>query len=1248
MRQRTSRPLDPEALRGPPLPEESGRRVARACAAFAVAVGVAVLAGWAFEVRLLVRVLPGDVAMVPNTAVAFVLAGLALLARTTRGERLPAFAFAVPALLAGVLGLLNLAEYFSGTSLGIDEALFQDPAGLTSSFPGRMSVLTALSFVALAAALLTQDVRRVAPWAADGLALLPGVLAMLSLAGYAFGVDSLHSVGLYKGMAIHTAVALLVLAFGVLLARRGGLSQILFSDTVGGHVVRRILPVALLAPFVLAWVRIEGQRLGLYGPEVGRALASVSGAIVLTAILLGTAALLVEADERRQRSDAAVRTVEEQYRVLFESSPLPMWVVDRETLRYLAVNDAAVEQYGYSRDEFLSMNIRQIRPPEDVDAVLRTVPRENVGLEKLGTWRHIKKDGTLISVDIATHTLTFEGRSAWLVLAYDVTDRLRAEETLRKLSRAVEQSPASVMITDTRGDVEYVNPKFTQASGYSSAEVLGMNPRILKSGEQPREFYRTLWETITAGGEWRGELHNRKKDGELFWEFASISPIRDDEGTITHFVAVKEDITDRKAAESRIRQLNRFLRTVSAVNQLIVRSDERDALLSETCRILVEHGGLGVAWIGFVDPGTSVVVPAARAGEGAQHLDEMTVRSDDTPEGRGQIGRAIRTGLRVVTGDIVTDPTSSFWRDRHVALGFRAAGAFPIRVHREVVGVLKVFSPEPFSIGDDEATLLDELAGDLGFALEALDNREKKRRAEATLERSELRFRSLIENAQDVITIVDLEGTIRFQSPAAERILGRSPEEFVGKSALEFVHPDDAPAVQAALRRLVENPGSPETALFRFRHANGSWRTMEGIGKVLPGDGSPQIVVNSRDVTESRAIEDQLRQAQKMEAVGRLAGGIAHDFNNLLTAIMGYGELAAKRLKPDDPTRAELSEIDKAAHRAADLTRQLLAFSRKQILRPRVVSLNGIVSDTERLLRRLIGEDIELVTLLKDPLGSVRADTGQIEQVLVNLAVNSRDAMPRGGKLTIETTEVDLDESYSSFHFDVPPGRYVMLAVSDTGTGMDAKTLSHVFEPFFTTKEAGRGTGLGLSMVYGVVKQSGGHVTVYSEPGVGTTFKIYLPRVEDAPDKDRGASVPSAPVGGAETILVVEDEEAVRRLTCRALEARGYTVLPAADADEALLLCEKHAGEIDLMITDVVMPQLSGREVARRAAALRPGMKVLFMSGYTDDAIVQHGVLDAGTAFLQKPFTPRSLAQKVREVLDASTDRSGTASSDTE
>jgi two-component system cell cycle sensor histidine kinase/response regulator CckA len=510
-----------------------------------------------------------------------------------------------------------------------------------------------------------------------------------------------------------------------------------------------------------------------------------------------------------------------------------------------------------------------------------------------------------------------------------------------------------------------------------------------------------------------------------------------------------------------------------------------------------------------------------------------------------------------------------------------------------------------------------------------------RKQAEEALARSELLFRSLIENGLDLIAIVASDGAVRYVSPSVERILGYGPARVRDLNVFDLIHPDDLAEAKEKLRSALETGTRFEQVGLRVRHSDGSWRTLSMMGKPSPPDvGTRGLIVNARDVTESRALEEQLRQSQKMEAVGRLAGGIAHDFNNLLTAILGYAEIAAGRLKPEDPSRLDLSEIVKAAQRAADLTRQLLAFSRKQVLELRVIDLNRVVSNTHKILRRLIGEDVELVMSLKERLSSVKADTGQIEQVLLNLAVNSRDAMPKGGNLTIETSEVELDESYSTFHFDVPPGPYVVLAVSDTGTGMDAKTLSHVFEPFFTTKEAGKGTGLGLSTVYGVVKQSGGHVTAHSEPGVGTTFRIYLPRVEDAPETDHGSPAHAALVGGTETVLVVEDEEAVRRLACRALEAQGYTVLSAAGAREAIRLCEEHAGKIHLMLTDVVMPGVSGRDLARSAAAIRPSLKVLFMSGYTDDAIVHHGVLDAGTPFLQKPFTPCSLAQKVRWVLD--------------
>jgi two-component system, cell cycle sensor histidine kinase and response regulator CckA len=383
-----------------------------------------------------------------------------------------------------------------------------------------------------------------------------------------------------------------------------------------------------------------------------------------------------------------------------------------------------------------------------------------------------------------------------------------------------------------------------------------------------------------------------------------------------------------------------------------------------------------------------------------------------------------------------------------------------------------------------------------------------------------------------------------------------------------------------------------------------------------------------------RQAETLLRQAQKMEAIGLLAGGVAHDFNNLLTAIMGYGQLLQRGLGSDTPALQHTEEILKAARRAASLTRQLLAFSRQQVLEPRVLDLNGVVSSLDSMLRRLIGEDIDLLSAPTADPCRVMADPGQLEQVLMNLAVNARDAMAGGGKLTIETATVDLDEGYARGRIDLEPGRYVMLAVSDTGCGMTPEVAARIFDPFFTTKEQGKGTGLGLAMVHGIIKQSGGHIETYTELGHGTTFKIYLPRVERAVESLDSRPSEMGPSEGSETVLLVEDEEAIRRVIRQSLELHGYAVIEAGDGSEAISICERRDQPIDVLITDVVMPMISGPELVHRTAAIRPELPVLFISGYTDRALVHQGLRRAGTAFLQKPFTPDVLARKVREILD--------------
>jgi two-component system, cell cycle sensor histidine kinase and response regulator CckA len=507
------------------------------------------------------------------------------------------------------------------------------------------------------------------------------------------------------------------------------------------------------------------------------------------------------------------------------------------------------------------------------------------------------------------------------------------------------------------------------------------------------------------------------------------------------------------------------------------------------------------------------------------------------------------------------------------------------------------------------------------------------KKVEESLRESEDRFRAVADNITSAIYIHDGQRML-YVNPACEEISGYSRQELMERvSFWDMVHPGFRAMVQERAQARFEGRPVPSHYEFKIVVKDGSERWLDFTASRIQFEGRTAILSTAVDTTERRTLEEQLRQALKMEAVGRLAGGVAHDFNNLLTVIKGHSELLLDTLDRRDPMRAEVEEVQKAAERAAALTRQLLAFSRQQVLAPQVLDLNVVVANVDRLLRRLLGEDIELHAVLESSLARVKADPGQIEQVILNLAVNARDAMPRGGKLTVETANAVLDETYARERVEVKPGAYVMLAVSDTGTGMDPETCSHIFEPFFTTKDPTKGTGLGLSTVYGIVKQSEGHISVYSEPGIGTTFKIYLPQADATEESLPAQPAAAASDTGSETILLVEDEDGVRGLVRQVLKRKGYSVLEARDGGEALLTCEHFHEPIHLLLTDVVLAHMSGRELAERLSALRPEMKVLYMSGYTDDAIVQHGVLSQETAFLQKPFTTDALARKVREVL---------------
>ena len=690
--------------------------------------------------------------------------------------------------------------------------------------------------------------------------------------------------------------------------------------------------------------------------------------------------------------------------------------------------------------------------------------------------------------------------------------RIRAEKFIQLQTKLLASAAESIVITDAEHHVIAWNRGAEHLYGWTEAEAIGKIPHQFLQTTYPEpveEVRRKLKET----GRWQGRLHRICKDGHTVVTEASWALDRE----TGYILQTSLDVTAQSVAESELLRVNRALNALSRVNQLLIHTPEEDKLLQQAVEIIAEEGGYPLAWVAIPEQDSKHSVSVrASAGKCVEYLSKVNLTWNDEPLGRGPTGTALREGKPSVNHSFLTDPNCASWREFATQYGFVSSIGLPLIVHGKIFGALTLYASEMNAFKDEELALVSELAGDLAFALDAIQLRK-----------------------------------------------------------------------QAEEERKV--------------------RLM---------------------------LEDQLRQSQKMEAIGRLAGGIAHDFNNLLMVIMAQTEMLSLQL--NGPALAKTESVMKSARRAAELTHQLLAFSRKQIVQPKVVSMNPIILDIAKMAGHLLGENIEIATALCEEPWSVKVDRSQFEQVIMNLIVNARDAMPSGGQLTIETANTNITTEYIKTHPLVPAGRYVMLAVSDTGAGMTEETKSRLFEPFFTTKEVGKGTGLGLSMVYGIVKQNNGFIWYYSEIGKGTCFKIYLPAAEPhEPNNDSMTLAEAVSTGHQATILLVEDEPDLREVVTDFLLSGGHKVLAAESQDEALDRALEHGSRIDLLLTDVMLKKQNGKELVHFLRNKGFNFKVIYMSGYTPNAIVHHGVLDEATIFLQKPFTRSTLLAKVHETLDS-------------
>jgi PAS domain S-box-containing protein len=829
--------------------------------------------------------------------------------------------------------------------------------------------------------------------------------------------------------------------------------------------------------------------------------------------------------------------------------------------------------------------------------------------------------------------------------------RLQAEKALAKAKEEWERTFDAIidpiMILDTEYRIVNVNKALAGKLELKPSETQGLSCyRVIHQTLEPPEFCPCI-RVMADGQPHVAEFHSPGLGGYFS---SSVSPLFGPNGDLCGSICISRDINERKQAELKILRLNRIYSVLSKFNEAIVRIREPGRLLNELCRIVVEYGSFRMAWMGIVDEETLEVKPVVHYGYEAGYLDQIQISLDlELPEGKGPTGTSLRDRRVIVNNDTANNLSMSPWRDEAIQRGYLSSATFPIISTDTLFGAFTIYAGEINHFDEDEICLLTSLCDDLSYAIESMKNEAKRKLADDALKKEKGFLRNLLQGSAIATFVLDPQHRVLLWNHACEKLTGVKSADVIGTSQhWRAFYTFERPCLADII---VE--GRTENLQQHYAHASRSTLTPEGLqaeGHYPDMNGANRYVLfnsapirNSdgallgaietiQDISEQKTIEAQLYQAQKMEAIGQLAGGIAHDFNNILTVIIGFSTLIDMDMDVDDPQKANLSNVLAAADRAADLTRSLLTFSRKQDINPHPVDLNLIIRKTDKFLKRIIGADIELVTTFSQEFVTVNADSGQIEQALMNLATNARDAMPNGGLLSIKTGTVEVDDEYIKAHGCGEPGWYASVSISDSGEGMDETTCKRVFEPFFTTKEVGKGTGLGLSMVFGIVKQHNGLINVYSEPGIGTTFRILLPLIQSAVTEIH-ARVEEVIENGVGTILVADDDAAIRALAEQALTMFGYTVITAVDGNDALVKFKENKDKIDLVIMDIIMPEMNGKDAFNEMRKIDPAVKVVFISGYTSDIIRKRGLFEQGLELVEKPLNLKQLLSKVHDVL---------------